>query len=164
MKRNISKSFAFAVCVAAVTAPAWAIDIVTQRSTNKQHFGEIGAVSKTELTIKPKTGDPVKIPVNDIAAIKWDGEPAKLAIAKGDEDRGHYDKAIDLRARVMSSVGDVPFVLVLNKSDLDAEWEIDTADVKRIEALHWNVIRTSAKSGTGVEDAFTLLAQGMTKE
>ncbi|MFM9966215.1 MAG: tetratricopeptide repeat protein [Planctomycetaceae bacterium] len=76
-------------------SPLWAIDIVTQKSTNKQILGEISSANKTEVTIKPKTSDAVKIPANDIAAIKWEGEPAKLNIAKGDEERGNFEKALD---------------------------------------------------------------------
>lgn len=78
-----------------VAAPLWAVDIVTQKSTNKQIQGEIGVANKTELTIKPRTGEAVKIPANDISSIKWEGEPAKLGIAKGDEERGNYEKALE---------------------------------------------------------------------
>lgn len=72
-----------------------AADIVTQKSTNKQILGDIGTVNKNELTIKPRTGPEQKIPANDVAAIKWDGEPAKLTIAKGDEERGNFQKALE---------------------------------------------------------------------
>jgi tetratricopeptide (TPR) repeat protein len=91
----IRQSLAFAAALLLSTAPGWAVDIVTQKSTNKQILGEISTINKTELTIKPRTGDPVKIPANDIASIKWEGEPASLLIAKGDEEREHFDKALD---------------------------------------------------------------------
>jgi tetratricopeptide (TPR) repeat protein len=93
--KAIRQPLAFAAALLLCTAPGWAVDIVTQKSTNKQIQGEIGAINKTELTIKPRTGDPIKIPANDIASIKWDGEPAQLTIAKGDEEREHFDKALD---------------------------------------------------------------------
>ena len=90
-----------AIAALVLTAsPLWAIDTVTVKSTNKQVLGEISTANKTEVTIKPKTGDAVKIPANDIANIKWEGEPAKLNIAKGDEDRGNFDKALDTYGEV----------------------------------------------------------------
>jgi hypothetical protein len=78
--------------------------------------------------------------------------------------RTTLDKAIDLHQRVVQSVGDLPFVLALNKSDLAAEWEISPADIQRVEALHWRVMQTSAKTGVGVEEAFALLAHNMLEE
>lgn len=89
---QLTASFA---SVALAASSLFAVDTVTQRSTNKQHVGEIGATSKTELTITPKTGPVVKIPANDIASIKWEGEPAKLGPAKVAEDRGHYAEALE---------------------------------------------------------------------
>jgi small GTP-binding protein len=77
--------------------------------------------------------------------------------------RATLEKALELHARIVESVGEVPFVCALNKSDLASEWEIGLADEKRIEALQGSLIRTSAKSGAGVEDAFTRLAQRMTE-
>jgi small GTP-binding protein len=75
--------------------------------------------------------------------------------------RPTLDKALELHARVVESVGEIPFVCVLNKADLAAEWEVEPADEKRIESLRGGVIRTSAKSGAGVEEAFALLAREM---
>ncbi len=141
MKPNLSRSFAFFIGLLAMSSPAWAIDIVTQRSTNKQHFGEIGAITKTELTIKPKTGDAVKIPANDIAAIKWDGEPAKLTIAKGDEERGHFDKAIDTYTEVQKDASGklktyLEFLIsrTMAKQALEDDSKLEAA-IKRLEAF-----------------------------
>jgi hypothetical protein len=56
----------------------------------------------------------------------------------------------------------MPFVLCLNKADLRAQWEIDVALVaERARTEGWIVIETSAKLGTGVEDAFAALASRM---
>ena len=127
--------------VLALSAAAWAIDIVTQRSTNKQHLGEIGAISKTELTIKPRTGDAVKIPANDIAAIKWDGEPPKLAIAKGDEERGNFDKALDTYTEVQKDASGklktyLEFLIsrTMAKQALDDDSKLEAA-IKRLDAF-----------------------------
>jgi small GTP-binding protein len=58
-------------------------------------------------------------------------------------------------------VGNVPFVLVLNKSDLEPQWEVDARGLLRMAEEGWPVIRTSAKTGAGVEDAFLRLARDM---
>ena len=62
------------------------------------------------------------------------------------------DAARELRAAVVETVGDVPGLLVLNKADLLAEWELDT------DSLGECVQVTSAKTGAGVEELFTRLA------
>ncbi len=122
-------------------SPLWAIDTVTVKSTNKQILGEIGAANKTELTIKPKTGEAVKIPANDIAAIKWEGEPAKLNIAKGDEDRGNYQKALDTYTEVHKDASgklktylDFLIARTMAKLALEDDSKIDDA-VKKMEGF-----------------------------
>ncbi len=68
------------------------------------------------------------------------------------------DTAVDLQHRVSSAVGDIPFLVLLNKADLQAAWEVDEA---AIVAQGWPLIKTSARTGDGVEEAFTRLAQMM---
>ena len=58
-------------------------------------------------------------------------------------------------------VGRVPFVLVLNKTDLEQEWQVDDHALVRIAEDGWPIIRTSAKTGAGVEDAFLRLTRDM---
>lgn len=68
------------------------------------------------------------------------------------------DTTVDLQRRVVEAVGDVPFVVLLNKADHEASWEVDE-DV--IATQGWPLIKTSAKAGDGVEEAFERLAQMM---
>jgi small GTP-binding protein len=76
--------------------------------------------------------------------------------------RATLDVALNLQKTVTSEVGPLPFVLCLNKADLRAQWEIDvTAIAERARADGWIVIETSAKLGTGVEEAFSALASRM---
>lgn len=60
--------------------------------------------------------------------------------------------------RAQSAIGEVPFVVVLNKSDLADEWELNGQAVDGIENDGWMVVTTSAKTGEGVEEAFRRLA------
>ncbi|HET9369420.1 MAG TPA: Rab family GTPase [Vicinamibacterales bacterium] len=78
--------------------------------------------------------------------------------------RATFDTAEQLYQKAMQTVGDVPFILLLNKSDLASEWEIDDQAVFRLTEQGWRVVRTSAKTGDGVEGAFDALARAMLAE
>jgi small GTP-binding protein len=54
-----------------------------------------------------------------------------LLVADGTR-RGTLDAAVKIQQRVCDAIGDVPFVLMLNKSDLADEWEVAE---RSIEAL-----------------------------
>jgi len=67
--------------------------------------------------------------------------------------------ARSIHARVVAEVGLLPFLLLLNKSDLHETWDISRDPVDVLEAEGWIVLRTSAKTGEGVEEAFQGLAR-----
>ena len=52
-------------------------------------------------------------------------------------------------------------VLALNKVDLIAEWQIDDKALWKIAEEGWSIVRTSALTGAGVEDAFLKLTRAM---
>ena len=64
-----------------------------------------------------------------------------------------------LHQRVVHTIGPVPFVLVVNKSDLPANWPDRDRDLAALSAKGWHIVETSAKTGTGVDEAFTTLAR-----
>lgn len=66
--------------------------------------------------------------------------------------------AFDLQKKVEESVGKVPFILVLNKWDLQDEWELESENIEAIEQKGWTTIKTSAKTGLNVEEIFYTLA------
>ncbi len=72
--------------------------------------------------------------------------------------QGTLDTAISLQQRVLEAVGDIPFLVLVNKADLEASWEIDA---QLMTTQGWPLIKTSAKTGLGVEEAFTRLAHMM---
>ena len=55
----------------------------------------------------------------------------------------------------------MPFVLALNKVDLIAEWQVDDKALWKIADEGWSIVRTSALTGAGVEDAFMKLTRAM---
>ena len=67
-------------------------------------------------------------------------------------------KAIELKDRIEFAMGRFPFVLLLNKCDLNDHWALSGAETGPLEAAGWLILRTSAKTGEGVEEAFVALA------
>lgn len=72
--------------------------------------------------------------------------------------RDTFDKLFELHDLVTSTLGDVPGVVALNKSDLTDQWQLKPADDRKLEAAGFISLLTSAKSGVGVEAAFQRLA------
>jgi small GTP-binding protein len=68
------------------------------------------------------------------------------------------DQALSLQQRVEEIIG-IPFIIVLNKSDLIDEWEIKDAAIEELAQRGWTVIKASAKTGLGVEESFLTLAE-----
>ena len=68
------------------------------------------------------------------------------------------DVALSLRQRVEAEYGPLPFVLLLNKSDLKEQWAISDAEMAGLRQNGWWVEPSSARTGEGVEDAFKDLA------
>lgn len=72
--------------------------------------------------------------------------------------RSTLEEAVRIRERVEQVHGALPFVAVLNKTDLVAEWGLDGQEGVDLPGRGWTTVRTSAKTGEGVERAFTELA------
>jgi small GTP-binding protein len=64
------------------------------------------------------------------------------------------EKAAELQQRVNQVLGELPFVLVVNKADLRDQWEVQSAQVTQ---YGWPTFETSAKTGSGVEEMFLSL-------
>jgi small GTP-binding protein len=72
--------------------------------------------------------------------------------------------AFSIQQMVENEVGDIPFYILLNKTDLTDKIDITDEEIAEIQRNHgWRVLRTSAKSGDKVEQAFYELAELMIK-
>lgn len=87
------------------------------------------------------------------------GASGYLLVADGTREATLYT-ALELQAAVDRLLGAAPFACLLNKSDLEDEWELAGADAE-LAGRGWDVVVTSAKTGAGVEEAFTRLAGRM---
>lgn len=112
-------------------------------------------------------GKPVKLMLYDIAGPE-ERFPVPLSYVK--KTQGYFlvidgtrpetvDAALELGGRVEESCGPLPRVVLINKADLTAEWKLDDAALARLSPLDCPVLRTSAKTGENVEEAFRLLAE-----
>ena len=69
------------------------------------------------------------------------------------------DTAIALRKSIEARYGELPFVLLLNKSDLKEQWEIDDSVIEELRDKGIPVYLTSAKDGDQIEEAFSELSE-----
>jgi len=93
----------------------------------------------------------------DIPASYLKGSHAILFVVDGTR-RETFDQLPSLRELVRSAAGDVPSMVALNKADLTEQWILGEREEAVLASQgHW--LRTSAKSGAGVEEAFGWIAR-----
>ena len=111
---------------------------------------------------------------HDIELILWDlaGEDEFIkvrssylrgsagAVLVADGTRGDtLDSVFTLREKLSDEVGEVPVVLLINKSDLSEQWNIDLYQLELLRESGWHIIETSALNNDNVEQAFESLAR-----
>jgi small GTP-binding protein len=70
---------------------------------------------------------------------------------------------LDIVDQVNEEIGPLPHVLVLNKTDLAEQWRLQDAELERRGYAGTAVVRASAKTGAGVEQAFMTLADAVAR-
>ncbi len=71
------------------------------------------------------------------------------------------DKTLAIKDEAEKNFGPTPFVVALNKCDLTDDWEISPEREAELNGRAWKVVRTSAKTGEGVELAFESLIKAL---
>ncbi len=143
---------------------------VTERFVNN-HFSEkylttVGVKIDTRQIECPDRGVLHKLVIWDIAGSdRFD--TTQLAYLRGangyvyvaDGTRASTLRSlVDLKEQLSGLYGEVPAVALVNKSDLQTEWEVDDKQVDALRAHFPNVFKTSAKTGDEVERAIDSLA------
>lgn len=91
------------------------------------------------------------------------GSHGYLLVADGTRS-STVETARILQQRTEETIGAVPFVFLLNKADLAEEWEVDDRLVNELTSSGWEVIRSSALTGSGVDEAFASIAARVTNQ
>ena len=81
------------------------------------------------------------------------GAAAYILVADGTR-KETLESALRLDQMVQKTLGQVPRILILNKQDLEKEWEIEDCDITPLLSPDRPIYRCSALKGTAVNDAF----------
>jgi len=73
--------------------------------------------------------------------------------------RASLTTALDLQKRVTQRIGNVPCLMIINKCDLQANWEITEDDIALLKAQNYDLIRTSTKTGVGIDRCLSKLLE-----
>jgi hypothetical protein len=95
-----------------------------------------------------------------VQASYWRGMFGYLLVVDGTR-RNTLDDALALNDRVVGTGLKVPAVLLVNKCDLAAQWEISADRLAQLAEGGWEIMRTSAKTGENVDAAFSRLTLKM---
>lgn len=91
-RRSVA-AIAFAAVFVSAPLSARAELLYRKSSPSAAHLGEL-SLSKEQVTVTPRAGNPVTIPTDDIARIEWDREPATIKQARADEAAGKLTAAL----------------------------------------------------------------------
>src|SRR6266403_5897710 len=97
---------------------------------------------------------------DDISSLRMSylrGSAGYVLVADGTRP-STLEVALSLRQRVEADCGPLPFVLLVNKNDLQEQWAIRDAELEELRQKGWWARSSSARTGEGVEDAFKALA------
>ena len=91
---------------------------------------------------------------------QWRGMFGYLLVVDGTR-RQTLEDALVVNKRVVEVAGKVPALLLINKADIAEQWEIGADRQAQLAAEGWEIIRTSAKTGEEVDNAFSRLTHLM---
>jgi small GTP-binding protein len=102
---------------------------------------------------------------DDLASLRLSylrGAAGYVLVADGTR-RATLEVALAIRKRVEADYGALPFAMLINKHDLQDQWSVSGDELDELRRNGWWVQPSSARTGEGVEEAFTDLAQRVTR-
>ena len=144
---------------------------VVERFVNNQfsekYLSTVGVKIDTKQIEHPDPGVSHKLILWDVAGSERFGhrEFANLRGASGyiyvaDGTRPTtLDAALTIQSQIIEKFGPAPSVILINKRDLSADWQVDDKKVDALSAKDSPVFKTSAKTGDDVEIALVQLAE-----
>ncbi len=91
------------------------------------------------------------------------GSSGYLLVADGTRAKT-LEVAISLQKMAREVTQNAPFIFIINKTDLNDLWEIDTEAIDKLRKSGWEVLLTSAKENFRVEEAFDKLTKMMLQQ
>ncbi len=132
-----------------------------------KYLTTVGVKIDTKELTAGASATPVKLVIWDIAgtdrfsAVEFSylrGSSGFILVVDG--TRAHtLDVAKRLRTETQERYGELPCVTLINKSDLESEWEISDETIEDLKSNGFSPFVTSAKTGSNVELAFERLAE-----
>lgn len=74
------------------------------------------------------------------------GAAGYILVADGTR-QASLERAVASQERTCEKIGPVPFLLLINKVDLESAWEVQPAHLEDLSRAGWRILRTSAKTG-----------------
>jgi hypothetical protein len=102
---------------------------------------------------------------DDVAPLKMSyirGASGYVLVADGMR-QPTLDVALSLHGRIEAEFGALPFVLLLNKSDLREQWQVTAETLEELPQKFCTPRLSSARTGEGVEQAFRDLAAAISR-
>ena len=116
---------------------------------------DVADVDGSKLVIWDVAGRDALSPLNVNYLV---GAAGYILVADG--TRPNTISALDLlNTTVVERIGEVPFVVALNKADDTENWAVTESDLKQLSNNSWKVVTTSAKEGLNVEMMFKMLVE-----
>lgn len=134
---------------------------------SEKYLSTVGVKIDTKEIDFPARGVAHKLVIWDVAGSDrfGDAEFAYLRGASGyifvaDGTRPATLNAVErLHGQIIEKHGPAPSVLLLNKRDLKADWDVSDTRFEKLAANFAGAYRTSAKTGDDVDRAFTRIAE-----
>ncbi len=102
--------------------------------------------------------------INDLTPLNADYiKGANGYFLVGDSTRSEtIDHLFTTQKKIEKSIGEKPFIVLLNKTDLKERCEINKETINKLNQHKYRTVLTSALTGRGVEDSFLWMAERLT--